>query len=109
MAVFSYVVKNDLGFAPNPFHGWCTLACCKPTIRRVAQPGDLIVGMSSRCEQVVYIMRVSERMGFAEYWRDRRFRAKQPDWNATDPRGRYGDNIYRPREDGSFEQQVSQH
>lgn len=29
MRIFVYVVKFDSGFAPNPFHGWCTLACCQ--------------------------------------------------------------------------------
>ena len=28
----------------HPFHGWCTLVCCKPAIRRKARPGDWIVG-----------------------------------------------------------------
>ena len=30
MTLYSYIVKHDNGFAPNPFHGFCTLACCKP-------------------------------------------------------------------------------
>ncbi len=29
--------RRDYGFAPNPFHGICTLATCKPVIRRVAR------------------------------------------------------------------------
>lgn len=33
-ALYSYVVETDSGFAPNPFFGTCTLACCKPAIRR---------------------------------------------------------------------------
>jgi hypothetical protein len=32
--LFSYVVVADSGFAPNPFFGLCTLACCKPRIRK---------------------------------------------------------------------------
>ena len=28
------MVATDTGFAPNPFFGVCTLACCKPVIRR---------------------------------------------------------------------------
>lgn len=64
MRVFSYVVVSDSGFAPNPFHGTCTLASCKPLIRRSAKSGDLIVGMSSRCERVVYAMRVGSVLGF---------------------------------------------
>jgi hypothetical protein len=30
----SYIVETDSGFAPNPYFGTCTLACCKPRIRR---------------------------------------------------------------------------
>ena len=106
---FSYVVKSDTGFAPNPFHGWCTLACCKPSIRRHAAPGDLIVGLSTRSERIVYVMRVAERLTFGEYWHDRRFARKRPRWAATRIRERCGDNIYRPLESGGFEQQVSAH
>lgn len=32
--LYSYIVEADSGFAPNPFFGRCTLACCKPAIRR---------------------------------------------------------------------------
>ncbi len=32
--LFSYIVETDSGFAPNPFFRLCTLACCKPRIRR---------------------------------------------------------------------------
>lgn len=32
--LYSYVVETDSGFAPNPFFGVCTLACCKPAIRK---------------------------------------------------------------------------
>ena len=32
--LFSYIVETDSGFAPNPYFGTCTLACCKPMIRR---------------------------------------------------------------------------
>lgn len=32
--VYEYVMTSDSGFAPNPFHGACTLACCKPKIRK---------------------------------------------------------------------------
>lgn len=27
--LFSYIVDHDLGFAPNPFGGYCTLVRCK--------------------------------------------------------------------------------
>jgi hypothetical protein len=34
--LFSYTVRVDDGAAPNPFRGLCTLAICKPAIRRGA-------------------------------------------------------------------------
>ena len=52
MRVFSYVVMHDSGFAPNPFHGHCTLACCKPKIRSQAKAGDIVVGLTTRSERV---------------------------------------------------------
>lgn len=38
MRVFSYIVSKDFGHAPNPFHGVCILACCKPAVRRSTEP-----------------------------------------------------------------------
>ena len=107
--LFSYVVAHDTGFAPNPFHGWCTLACCKPRIRGRAQPGDLVVGLSRRSERVVIVMEVGERLTFADYWRDRRFKRKRPAWTSRRLLTRCGDNIYRPLPGGDYEQQPSQH
>ncbi len=45
--IYSYVVRYDSGFAPNPFYGYCTLATCKPDIRRGAEVGDWVVGSGS--------------------------------------------------------------
>jgi len=42
-SLYSYVVRYDSGFAPNPFGGYCTLATCKPEIRKTAQLGDWLV------------------------------------------------------------------
>lgn len=95
--LYSYVVARDFGFAPNPFHGFCTLATCKPEIRRTAQVGDWIVGTGSkkyeRDARVVFAMRVTEEMTFNEYWRDPRFREKRPDLHAS-IRNAFGDNVY---------------
>src|SRR5688572_6600385 len=99
--VFSYVVASDGGFAPNPFHDWCTLACCKPKIRKAARPGDLIVGLSPRCERLVYILRVDEKLRFEQYWSDARFQQKKPVWS-RDRVARNGDNIYEPNGSGGF-------
>ena len=62
--IHSYVVRYDSGFAPNPFYGYCTLATCKPNIRRSADIGDWVVGSGSndrtvrRGGRLVYAMRV---------------------------------------------------
>jgi hypothetical protein len=40
-----YIMTVDTGFAPNPFHGVCTLAACTPNhCKANLEPGDLIVG-----------------------------------------------------------------
>lgn len=32
--LYSYIIQSDTGFAPNPYFGICTLACCKSSMRR---------------------------------------------------------------------------
>ena len=98
MRLFSYIIARDYGFAPNPFYGVCTLATCKPQIRRTCQAGDWVMGTGS-CEErrsghLVYIMRVSEIVTFDDYWADQRFRAKRPNLRGSLKQA-YGDNIYR--------------
>lgn len=46
--LFSYVLRFDDGAAPNPFWGTCTLAICKPDIRRTANIDDWIIGTGSK-------------------------------------------------------------
>lgn len=106
--VFSYVVAYDNGFSPNPFRGLLTLACCKPKIRETARVGDIIVGMSRRCERVVYAMQVGEVIGFDEYWDDPRYSARRPKWDSPHLVDRNGDNIYEPA-GGEFRQMRSWH
>ncbi|HBR1668224.1 TPA: hypothetical protein L9M06_003178 [Klebsiella quasipneumoniae subsp. quasipneumoniae] len=69
--MFSYKIVRDFGFAPNPFHDYCTLATCKPKIRNAAQPGDLIFGCGSSHlnleDKLIYVMLVEEKMLFQEY------------------------------------------
>lgn len=95
----SYVVRYDSGFAPNPFYGYCTLATCKPNIRRGADIGDWIVGSGSNDRSVrrgghlVYAMRVTEAMTFDEYNLDSRFASKKPYRNGSRKQS-CGDNIY---------------
>lgn len=79
--LYSYIVARDYGFAPNPFYDFCTLATCKPDIRRTAQVGDWVVGTGpktkGRARHIVYAMRVTEVMSFNDYWNDLRFIKKR--------------------------------
>ncbi|MDZ4849717.1 MAG: hypothetical protein SGI77_10510 [Pirellulaceae bacterium] len=97
MKLFSYVVRLDFGFAPNPFYGVCTLATCKGQIRRTAEVGDWVVGTGSAAYglqgQLVYAMNVSEKLSFEQYWADTRFLAKRPYLHGSIKQTR-GDNIY---------------
>jgi Nucleotide modification associated domain 2 len=112
MKLYSYVVRHDTGFAPNPFWGYCTLATCKPEIRRRAQPNDWIIGTGSVTNvgrsRLLYAMHVNKVLTFEEYDRARRFIRKRPNMRGT-PRQRCGDNIYYRRADGEFEQRPSRH
>ena len=109
--IYTYVVASDRGFAPNPFHGWCTLACCKPAIRRTAKERDWIVGITPAGQgppRMVYAMKVDHIMTFERYWKDRRFRKKRPRWT-QEPTIAAGDNCYEPSGSGTFRQLPSWH
>jgi hypothetical protein len=95
--VYIYVVDRDFGFAPNPFHGSCSLATCKPRIRNKACVGDWVIGMGgARLEatgRCVFAMRVSEKLTFNDYWEGSRFLDKRPVRNGS-LKMIVGDNIY---------------
>lgn len=99
MRLYSYVVRYDSGFAPNPFYGWCTLATCKPRIRHSAKIGDWVIGTGSdnrlvkRGGHLVYAMQVTEVLTFNEYDSDRRFQSKKP-YRQGSRKQSCGDNIY---------------
>ena len=99
--LFTYVVAYDTGVAPNPFHGFCTLAVCKPRIRKAAKIGDWIIGTGSGAKgkgregNIVFAMRVTEDMAFDQYWNAPRFRDKRPDLNPEVPlEWAFGDCFY---------------
>ena len=109
--LYSYVVTHDTGFAPNPFFGYCTLACCKPAIRRTAKIGDWVVGLTPQKDRnrIVYFMRVDEILpSFDSYWLDRRFAKKKPRRDRAFML-RCGDNIYEPQSAGQYRQLPSMH
>ncbi len=107
MKLFSYVIARDYGFAPNPFFGCCTLATCKPNIRRVAEIGDWIVGTGSAARTrkgvLVLAMCVTETMKFNEYWEDIRFQQKKPRLSGSIKQA-FGDNIYHKNSRGRWDQ-----
>jgi hypothetical protein len=109
--MYSHILRFDSGFAPNPFGGVCTLACCKPVLRRKSKLGDLILGVSSkrRGYRLVYAMEVGEVMTFADYWSDPRFARKRPDWSGTSRVDYCGDNCYEPIHSDQYLQRRSLH
>lgn len=95
--LFRYIVDHDMGFAPNPFFGVCTLACCKPKIRNRAEIGDIVVGYGGKKGgnrgRLVYWMAVDRITDFQSYWDDPDFGIKRPRFG-TSLTLTYGDNIY---------------
>ncbi len=112
MRLFSYVVARDYGFAPNPFFGICTLATCKPNLRRVANIGDWVIGTGSSQRKrkgfLVYAMCITEAMTFNEYWNDPRFQQKKPNLRGSKKQA-FGDNIYFKEDTAQWHQQDSHH
>lgn len=111
MKLYSYVIPRDFGFAPNPYFNYCTLATCKPVIRRCAQVGDWVAAFGAAGttvhERLTVLMRVEETLTFDQYWEDERFISKHPVYN----KGMihmYGDNIYH-HDGGNWMQEVSHH
>lgn len=101
--LFSYTVAVDDGAAPNPFNGMCTLAICKPSIRRVAKVNDWIAGLgSSRAPSgdlsghLIYAMRVEEVLTLREYdvQAPKRWPHRIPNIESLSLQERLGDCIY---------------
>ncbi|WP_291321662.1 hypothetical protein [Desulfonatronospira sp.] len=111
MKLYSYIVTHDTGFSPNPFWGCCTLADCKPTIRRTAEVGAWIVGLSPKANgnRKVFAMEVDEILDYSSYHSDGRFANKIPDYSRGEVVWKAGDNIYKPLLNGDFQQLRSMH
>ena len=111
--VYIYVVDRDFGFAPNPFHGCCTLATCMPRIRAKAQVNDWVIGVggarlkaTGRC---IYAMQVTGTLSFDQYWTDEAHFDKRPVRNGSSVM-MVGDNIYsRDQANDSWRQSDSHH
>lgn len=109
--VYMYVVDRDFGFAPNPFHGICTLATCKPRIRRVAKEFDWVIGMGGgrlkATGHCIFAMKVSRSITFNEYWTNSSYQDKRPVRNGS-LKMIVGDNIYH-QSHGEWQQLDSHH
>ena len=80
--LYSYIMRNDEGFAPNPYYGVLTLATCKPQLRKNSNvvPGVWIAGWlgknterdgkkyGSSEHKLIYLARITEKMSIASYW-----------------------------------------
>lgn len=106
------MVFRDFGFAPNPFFEVCTLATCKPNIRRIASLTDWIIGTGSaqrnRKGFLVFAMRVTGTKTFNQYWADAQFQRKKPNLLGSKKQA-FGDNIYFKNDADQWEQRDSHH
>lgn len=95
--VNAYKLEHDFGFAPHPFHKVCTLACCKPDIRKRAEIGHYVIGMGSaalrNAGHLIYWMQVDAIISFDQYYRAEWAQNRKPNMSGNKI-SRVGDNIY---------------
>ncbi len=120
MKIYSYRIDHDFGLAPNPFGQYCTVAVCKPRIRRSGnlEIGDWLIGTGSvslekstgfNCvSKLIYAMKVSEIITLQEYWEDIRFEYKKPVMVGT-LSSMFGDNFYHLDEENNWVQEDCAH
>lgn len=107
MKLCTYIITHDKGFAPNPFHGFLTLATCKPSIRRSQNihVGDWLVGISAKSslgrDHLIYMAQISEIVSLEEYADNARFAVKKP---GKEGNSIHGDNIYYKDNKGGWQQ-----
>jgi hypothetical protein len=88
--VYRYVIVHHGGFAPCFDGGLCTLACCKPAIRRTAKLGDWVLGFAPRSRgeaRLLYSMRVGRIVDFATYSTDPAYAGRRDNIWRTNGRG----------------------
>lgn len=89
--IYRYILTHDSGMAPCPECGLITLGTCKPVIRRVARPGDWVIGFrpgSLVRGLVLWAGKVERSISHGEYQR-------------TFPRR--SDAVYRQKADGEYQ------
>lgn len=116
MRVWTYVIRDDVGGAPNLAPPAPTLVICKPEIRKGATIGDIVLAFNGAQvfdlqgpqrfpdpNTVRWAGIVSRTMSLADYWDDPHFKGKKP--------GAAGmpDNLYRAYQDGYVQQPNESH
>ena len=74
------MIDHDFGLAPNPFGQYCTIAVCKPNLRKSKnlKIGDWIIGTGSKSlekssgiksvSKLIYAMKLTEIIKLNELW-----------------------------------------
>lgn len=106
MKICSYTMTVDTGFAPNPFHGCCTLAACTPNHQGAKlEQGDWIAGFFTDDRGLPYLVYAMQlelpRIGYDDYYHADRFQKKKP-CSAGPAEYRCGDNIYHRDANGKW-------
>lgn len=89
--IYRYILTQDHGMAPCPDGGRISLATCKPVIRRMAKPGDWVLGFrpgSLERGLLLWAGRVERVLDHGSYEREYRGRA---------------DAVYRRRRSGGYQ------
>jgi hypothetical protein len=86
--LYSYIMRDDTGFAPH-FDERClylSLACCKPQIRKTATENDWLVGFGGRelskksgrdmKGRLIYAAKISQILDFDSYYSSPTLRAR---------------------------------
>jgi hypothetical protein len=96
MKIFRYIVPVDDGAAPNPYGGVCTLAICKPNIRKIAKVGDWLIGLKNPTKELIYCMKITDVMSMQEYdkYTKEKLPIKIPDTDNKDITFHMGDSVY---------------
>lgn len=108
--LYTYIVTEDTGLAPNPFFQWCTLALATPNhMHARARKGDWIAGFfhTPQACRLLYAIEVEIRLSLKDYFLHPDFQCKKPDLQGTDEQ-QCGDNFYS-LENGVWLQHETRH
>jgi len=103
MQLCTYIMTYDYGFAPNPYGNYCTLAACTPNYRGIkVEVGDYMCGLYNDTNgyKIIYFMKITDKLGYHEYYMDKRFQYKKPKVMGTYQQ-KCGDNYYH-KENGEW-------